>query len=100
MKKFFPGRLYEGYQLFQKFKDGLATEEDFKKMILPRHALHATGLEFLQLNLNPKSFLAPLPKDLEDFVTQYMHIDQTLLHQKLHMKIKEWQHLLKTEVPL
>lgn len=87
----------EGYSLFQKFKDGLATSEDCKRLMLPRHALHATGIEFLQLNLNPRSFFAPLPKDLEEFVENVMHLDLNLLNHTLHVKIKEWQHRLKTE---
>jgi 23S rRNA pseudouridine1911/1915/1917 synthase len=88
---------WEGYTLFQKFKDGLASNEDFEKMILPRHALHATALDFLQLNLNPKSFFAPLPFDLMQFVEEKMGLNSEELHHKLKMKIKEWQHLLKND---
>lgn len=85
----------EGYHLFQKFKDHLATAEDFERLILPRHALHATGLEFLQLNLQEKSFFAPLPKDLVEFIEDKMKLKvEDVIHQT-QLKIKEWQHLLK-----
>lgn len=86
---------FEGYQLFQKFKDGLAQDEDFKKMILPRHALHAIGIEFLQLNLNPKSFIAPLPRDLASFIELQMNFNIDEISSKTNEKIKQWQEILK-----
>ena len=86
-----------GYTMFQKFKDGLATQEDYEKMMLPRHALHATAIDFLQLNLQPKYFFAPLPLDLLLFVKEKMNISADDLHEKLKNKIIEWQHLLKTQ---
>lgn len=87
----------EGYELFQKFKDGLAVTSDYQRLILPRQALHAIAIEFLQLNLNPRSFFAPLPHDLQNFIQTEMKLDMKideLLH-KTQLKIKEWQHLLK-----
>ena len=33
-----------GYPMFQRFKDGIATEDDHKQMIISRHALHAMAL--------------------------------------------------------
>jgi RluA family pseudouridine synthase len=54
-----------GYEMFQRFKDNLASEEDHDLMELPRHALHAVALnipykgerKILQARM-PKDFLA------------------------------------------
>jgi 23S rRNA pseudouridine1911/1915/1917 synthase len=90
----------EGYLLFQKFKDELATTEDFERLILPRHALHATAIEFLQLNLNPKRFFAPLPSDLAEFIKTKMNLSIEEVTNLTIQKIRHWQHYLKTPEPL
>ncbi len=48
-----------GYELFSRFKDGLASEEDHARMELASHALHAIALK-----LKGKVYLAPLPDHL------------------------------------
>ena len=58
-----------GYEMFQRFKDGVATEDDHHQMNLTRHALHAIALKInykKKLNL----FIAPLPQDMKDFLSE------------------------------
>lgn len=43
------------------------TPELESKLLLPRHALHASGLEFV-LDNAPFSFSEPLPQDMEQFI--------------------------------
>ncbi len=57
-------KLYSGDpQVFIRFKENKATEEDHALMQIPRQALHAAALKMLYQN-KPTHFIAPLPKDL------------------------------------
>jgi RluA family pseudouridine synthase len=71
MKHGFPligDKLYlGGYKMFQRFKDGVATEKDFDEMQIPRHALHAVGIKF-SYQLKERIFIAPIPEDLKEWV--------------------------------
>ncbi len=57
-------KLYNGDpELFGRFKDKRPTEEDFKKMMMPRQALHAIGLNFETQDSIPQTFMGPFPED-------------------------------------
>jgi len=56
-----------GYELFQRFKDNLATDEDHMLMQIPRHALHAIALN-MPYQGKRKTFSSPLPLDLINWI--------------------------------
>lgn len=88
---------FEGHQLFQKFKDKLMNSDDTERMQLPRHGLHAAALDFHHLNLAQKSFFAPLPRDLVDFIKVKIELDPKDVTQTLIEKITFWQSALKKQ---
>lgn len=53
--------------LFGRFKDGNATESDHDEMQLPRHALHAMGINF-----NDKNIISQLPEDLKKWIVDHL----------------------------
>ena len=80
-------KLYLGnYEMFQRFKDHYATEQDYIEMQLPRHALHAIGLK-LNYKSKKQSFIAPMAPDLVDFISQ-----------KTQFSIKEIETLTQKEI--
>lgn len=80
-------KLYYGsYELFQRFKDGYATQEDHELMQLPRHALHALAI---RINYKKKStiFQTHIPQDL----LSWMHV-------KLKIQVDDFEEKLKDTV--
>lgn len=65
-------KLYSGDpKIFMRFKDEVPTEEDFNKMQISRHALHAIALRFPYPNENsPQIFQATIPNDLRLWMKQ------------------------------
>lgn len=83
-------KLYLGsYPLFQKFKDNLASEEDFNFMELPRHALHSIALNINYLG-ERKTFIAPLANDLKEWVESKMTIDLKSLEKDISLSLEEY----------
>lgn len=83
-------KLYLGsYPLFQKFKDNLATEEDFDFMELPRHALHSIALNINYLGVR-KTFTAPIAKDLSDWIEAKLSVDLNSLKQDISNSLEEY----------
>lgn len=83
-------KLYLGnYKIFQAFKDHYATAEDFEKMQLPRHALHATGLK-LKYRQKDIELIAPMAPDLLEFLEKKTQISTTSLQEKIDQKIHEY----------
>lgn len=81
-------KLYNGDpQVFTRFKDGLGTEEDFKKMQIPRHALHAVALKIP--DPVEKTFTAQLPQDLCQWIEQNLSIKSAEIDQKCQEIIKK-----------
>ncbi len=87
-------KLYLGsYELFGRFKDRLATEEDHDLIQIPRHALHAIAI---QVPFNPKegekafSFISSIPKDLAFWVSEKFNLDIDELNEKLRKRIQEY----------
>lgn len=83
-------KLYLGsYEMFQRFKDQYATEDDYALMELPRHALHAIALR-IPYQKEEKLFVTKIPQDfrlwiqthslvnIEDLEARIAEIAQTL----------------------
>jgi len=80
-------KLYLGsYPMFQRFKDCLASQEDYDQMEIPRHALHA-----LAININyrgeRKTFQTELPLDLKDWIKKNISIDLIELKNKMEKEM-------------
>jgi len=81
-------KLYNGdSSVFIRFKDSSASSEDHEKMQIPRQALHAVALKLTYPAEDLQHFIAPLPKDLVDW-----------LELKLHVKKDTIEALIKTSV--
>ncbi len=62
-------KLYLGsFEMFQRFKDLCATEEDHQLMELPRHALHAMAIK-IPFQQGEKIFISHLPQDFKQWIT-------------------------------
>lgn len=83
-------KLYLGsYEMFQRFKDMLATEEDHDLMELPRHALHAIALKIPYKN-EEKLFITKIPTDLADWITQNTKFKIPDLEEKIQLTVKKY----------
>jgi RluA family pseudouridine synthase len=81
-------KLYNGDPgVFMRFKDGVATEADHEKMQIPRQALHAVALKLTYPAQDSTHFIAPLPKDLTEW-----------LEQKLKISVPDFEELLRTKI--
>lgn len=62
-------KIYNGDEMvFARYYDGALTDEDRRRLILPRHALHAHRLQLTHpITELPLDVTAPLPSDLQDF---------------------------------
>ncbi|MCB9094362.1 MAG: RluA family pseudouridine synthase [Halobacteriovoraceae bacterium] len=71
-------KLYNGDpQVFTRFKDHLATAEDYQKMQIPRHALHSMAIDIEGLE---EILFAPLTTDLREWIDLNLNIPiKTLL---------------------
>lgn len=78
-------KLYLGsYPMFQRFKDGEASEGDHDLMELPRHALHALAINIMYRG-NYQTFICSLPLDFKEWLTAHMKVDL----EKLEARLKE-----------
>jgi RluA family pseudouridine synthase len=77
-------KLYLGsYEMFQRFKDHLATPEDHDFLQIPRHALHAIALK-IPYKSQERLFLTKIPTDLG----QWIEKNTKFALQDLEVKIK------------
>jgi RluA family pseudouridine synthase len=83
-------KLYLGsFKMFQRFKDGLATESDHDLMDLPRHALHAIGLKIPNLE-EEHYFYSPIPDDLKNWIEHNLELPITKLENKIKENLKRY----------
>ena len=83
-------KLYLGsFSLFQKFKDNLATEDDFDFMELPRHALHSIALN-INYDGQRKTFIAPLASDLKVWIESNLTVDFNSLEKNISSSLLEY----------
>ena len=82
-------KIYNGdAMVFIRFKDQEATEEDHELMQLPRQALHAAALKLTYPKDEPMHFIAPLPKDLSDWITANLGLSHNEVEKLMEEKIK------------
>lgn len=68
-------KIYNGDPgIFMRFKDHAATIDDHEQMQIPRQALHAVALKLTYPTDKMNHFIAPLPKDLSDWIETKLHI--------------------------
>lgn len=80
-------KLYNGDPgVFMRFKDNLATDEDHEKMQIPRHALHAVCLKLTYPAKDMRHFIAPLPKDLSDWIESNLKLS----HEEVEKLISDY----------
>lgn len=79
-------KLYNGDAgVFMRFKDHAATEHDHEKMQIPRQALHAVALKLPYPDNKQTHFIAPLPKDLSD----WLELNHKISHADVEKLIEE-----------
>ncbi len=84
-------KLYNGdSSIFIRFKDFSATKEDHEKMQIPRQALHAVALEIAYPENKESRFIAPLPKDLEQWLREKLEINADDVQQIITAKLESW----------
>lgn len=71
-----------GYEMFQRFKDEIATIDDHDQMILTRHALHATALE-IPYKGKKRLFFAEIPTDMANFLVKEFETSPELINEKI-----------------
>jgi 23S rRNA pseudouridine1911/1915/1917 synthase len=77
-------KLYLGsYEMFQRFKDQLASEEDHCLMELPRHALHAIAIKIPYKNETERIFVTKIPSDLREWISAKTQLDIEALENKI-----------------
>lgn len=82
-------KLYNGdINIFRRFKDKLDSQDDIDKMQIARHALHAIALKIPEPVDN--LFIAPLPKDLSNWIDQNLDLEMDQLNLKIKNLIKEY----------
>lgn len=83
-------KLYLGsFEMFQRFKDLIATEEDHHLMELSRHALHAIAIQ-IPFKGDKKIFIAHLPGDLKDWIASKMSIAIDQVEKMIFNEITEY----------
>lgn len=84
-------KMYLGsYEMFQRFKDHLATQEDHDLMEIPRHALHAIALKIPYKNEKEKVFITTIPLDLKKWILEKTSIDLEKLESKIVQTVKNY----------
>jgi RluA family pseudouridine synthase len=83
-------KLYLGsYEMFQRFKDQLATPEDHDHMELPRHALHAIALKIPYKNKDA-TFITHIPHDLKEWILKKTPLTIEALEAKIANAINDY----------
>lgn len=82
-------KLYHGgYEMFQHFKDGVAVKEEFDKMQIPRHALHAIGIHTPYKN--KPEIISTIPKDLKEWILSNISIEVSKLEEQIKTEIQHY----------
>lgn len=81
-------KLYNGDSgVFMRFKDHTPTDDDHDLMQIPRQALHAVALK-LPYPKSDSHYIAPLPKDLSDWLHEKLNIEPKHVNQLVEDRIK------------
>lgn len=83
-------KLYNGdSSIFMRFKDFTASQEDHEKMQIPRQALHAAALKLTYPQNEYTHFIAPLPKDLSEWIDKNLGITHAEVEVLMEKRISE-----------
>ncbi len=83
-------KLYLGsYEMFQRFKDQVATSDDHDLMELPRHALHAIAIK-IPYKKEERIFVTKIPLDFQDWIKTKMALNIDTLEEKIVQTIKKY----------
>jgi RluA family pseudouridine synthase len=86
-------KMYLGsYEMFQRFKDQVASQEDHDLMELPRHALHAIALKIPYKQDKEKVFITHIPADLKAWILQKTDLNIDNLEEKIKATITKYYH--------
>ncbi|MDD4973254.1 MAG: RluA family pseudouridine synthase [Bacteriovorax sp.] len=84
-------KLYLGsYEMFQRFKDQLATPADHDLMEIPRHALHAIAIKIPYKKEKEKVFITNIPADLKKWILEKTDLGIDILEAKILQTIKSY----------
>lgn len=84
-------KLYdEGPEVFKRFKDNIATQEDHDHLQIPRHALHATALKFYYPKDKLTFFIAPLPEDLAEWIKSKLNVEREEVEALIKAKVEQF----------
>jgi 23S rRNA pseudouridine1911/1915/1917 synthase len=84
-------KLYNGdASVFIRFKDTTATKDDHSLMQIPRQALHAVALKLSYPKEDMKHFIAPLPKDLVDWIETKLGLKDDEVEQLIKEKVEKF----------
>lgn len=84
-------KLYNGDPgIFMRFKDHAATDEDHEKMQIPRQALHAVALKLNYPDEKKRHFIAPLPRDLSDWLSKNLNIAHEEVEKLIEEKVQKF----------
>jgi len=83
-------KLYLGYfEMFQRFKDNIASKEDHDLMDLNRHALHAMAIQ-VPYKSERKIFSSHIPKDLREWISRNLTVEIESIEEKLKHHISDY----------
>ena len=84
-------KMYLGsYEIFQHFKDQVATPEEHDLMELPRHALHAIALKIPYKKDLGKLFVTKIPTDLREWISSHSSLKINELEDKIVNTVKKY----------
>jgi RluA family pseudouridine synthase len=84
-------KLYNGdSSIFMRFKDHTATASDHEIMQIPRQALHAAALKLSYPKEEKTHFIAPLPKDLSDWLELKHGISHAEVEKMIEEKVQKF----------
>lgn len=88
-------KMYLGYyEMFQRFKDHIATQEDHDLMEIPRHALHAIALK-IPYKGEDKLFVTKIPKDLGNWILEKTPFSLEYLEEKIQITVEKYYNSYK-----
>jgi RluA family pseudouridine synthase len=83
-------KLYNGDpSIFERFKDGLATDADHEAMQMPRHALHSIAINFTYEGAR-KTFVSHIPLDMKNWLIGNLSCDVEKLEQSIKARIERY----------
>ncbi|MDO9183765.1 MAG: RluA family pseudouridine synthase [Bacteriovorax sp.] len=90
-------KMYLGsYEMFQRFKDQVASPEDHDLMEIPRHALHAIAIKIPYKSEKEKIFITHIPSDLKSWIQKNTPLNIDDLELKINQTINHYYNQSKS----